>query len=96
MFIPPPFFRTVTQFTSQRRKIKRRLTNTGAPVVLLNRGRPELVVQDVEAYRKLIARLDHLEAMDAIREGMADIHAGRGIPLKQALAQMKKAIGKKG
>ncbi len=52
MFIPPPFFRSVTQFKSQRRKIKRRLTNTGSPVVVLNRGRPEFVVQDIEAYRE--------------------------------------------
>lgn len=48
----------------------------------------EIVVQDAESYRKLVARLERAEAVIAIREGLLDADAGRVHPARKALAEL--------
>jgi PHD/YefM family antitoxin component YafN of YafNO toxin-antitoxin module len=43
---------------------------TGNPVVLTVNGKAELIVQDAEAYQKLLDTVERLEAIAAINAGL--------------------------
>jgi predicted transcriptional regulator len=69
------------------------LSKSGEPLVLRVNGKAQIVVQDAEAYQKLIAaapRNDHEETMAAIREGMADVAAGRTKPAREVIRALAK------
>jgi prevent-host-death family protein len=70
------FKRNTTDFLEQMR-------GTGHPVVLTINGRAELVVQDAGSYQKLLDHGDHLEALEGIARGLADVEAGRVTPLTE-------------
>jgi prevent-host-death family protein len=85
---------SLTNFKRQTAVYLERLHKTGEPVVLTVNGRAQVVVQDAGAYQKLVeaaARVEREETIAAIREGLADVKAGRTKPARAAL----KALGKK-
>jgi prevent-host-death family protein len=85
---------SLTNFKRQTAVYLERLHKTGAPVVLTVNGKARVVVQDAGAYQKLVdaaAKADREETIAAIREGLADVKAGRTKPARAAL----KALGKK-
>lgn len=59
------------------------MRESGRPLVLTINGRAELVVQEAAAYQKLLDRLDEFEALQAIRQGLEDVDAGRVTPLRE-------------
>jgi prevent-host-death family protein len=85
---------SLTNFKRQTAVYLDRLHKTGEPVVLTVNGKAQVVVQDAGAYQKLVeaaARVEREETIAAIREGLADVKAGRTKPARAAL----KALGKK-
>ncbi len=69
------FKRNTSSFLDQMR-------GNGHPVVLTINGKAELVVQDAASYQKLLDRLDELESLERIKQGLVDVKAGRVTPLK--------------
>ncbi len=61
------------------------LTRDGAPRVVTVDGRPRFVVQDAEAYGRLVEALDMAEAAAGIRRGMESKARGEGVPMRDAL-----------
>ena len=61
----------LTDFKRKTSDFVSRLKTTRRPVVLTVNGRAELVVQDAESYQKILYRLEKLEAVEAIRVGIA-------------------------
>lgn len=87
---------SLTNFKRQTAKCLLRLHQTGLPMVLTVNGKPEVVVQDAAAYRRLVdlaARADRETAVDAIREGLADAEAGRVKPARKVLKTLAKRYG---
>jgi prevent-host-death family protein len=85
---------SLTNFKRRTAVYLERLQKTGEPVVLTVNGKAQVVVQDAGAYQKLVeaaAKSDRDETIAAIREGLADVKAGRTKPARAAL----KALGKK-
>ena len=85
---------SLTNFKRQTAVYLERLHKTGQPVVLTVNGKAQVVVQDAGAYQKLVdaaAKAEREETLAAIREGLADMKAGRSKPARAAL----KALGKK-
>jgi PHD/YefM family antitoxin component YafN of YafNO toxin-antitoxin module len=52
-------------------------------------GKAAAVVQDAESYQKLIDRLELLESVAKIRQGINEFEQGEGMPLNQAFAEFK-------
>jgi PHD/YefM family antitoxin component YafN of YafNO toxin-antitoxin module len=75
----------LTDFQRHTKAHLKRLKKTGRPHVLTVNGRAELVVQDAEAYQKLLEALDRAEALEGIRRGLEDVKAGRTRPLAEVL-----------
>jgi prevent-host-death family protein len=87
---------SLTNFKRQTPAYLRKLHKTGSPIVLTINGKAEVVVQDAAAYQQLVERAeraDRAEAVAAIREGLADVAAGRVKPARQALEALAKKYG---
>src|SRR5271155_5362656 len=87
---------SLTNFKRQTAEYLTRLHKTGEPVVLTVNGKAEVVVQDAEAYQKLVeaaAKADREETVAAIREGLADVAAKRTKPARAALKSLAKKYG---
>jgi prevent-host-death family protein len=87
---------SLTNFKRQTAEYLARLHESGEPVVLTVNGKAEVVVQDAAAYQKLVeaaARARHEETIEAIREGLADVAAGRTRGAKAALRALARKHG---
>jgi len=69
------------------------MKKTHRPVVLTVNGKAELVVQDAKSYQQILERLDRLEAVEAIRLGIAAAKEGRAKPARRALAALPEKLG---
>jgi prevent-host-death family protein len=79
------FKRNTTDFLEQMEK-------TGAPVVLTINGKAKIVVQDAESYQRMLELLDKAETVEAIRQGLSDVEAGKTMSLDQFDKEMRKKI----
>ena len=87
---------SLTNFKRQTADYLVRLHKTGEPVVLTVNGKAEVVVQDAEAYQKLVdaaAKADRDETVAAIKAGLADVVAKRTKPARAALKALAKKYG---
>jgi prevent-host-death family protein len=87
---------SLTDFKRNTNDFVKMIRETKAPVVLTVNGKAELVVQDAASYQALQERVDHLETLDAIREGIASAARGELKPAEQVLAEMKAKYGIQG
>ncbi len=87
---------SLTNFKRQTSQYLERLHETGDPVVLTVNGKSQVVVQDVAAYQRLVelaSNADRELTVAAIREGLADVKAGRTKPARSALRILAKKYG---
>lgn len=80
------FKRNTPQFIQQMKE-------TGEPVVLTINGRAEIVVQDAEAYQKLLAEVDRLHTLEAIKRGLNDVEEGRTVSVAEFDKEMRSKHG---
>lgn len=87
---------SLTAFKRDSALMLKRLHKSGEPVVLTVNGKAEVVVQDATAYQRLVERAEaaeRAETVAAIREGLADVEAGRTKPARAALRALAKKYG---
>jgi PHD/YefM family antitoxin component YafN of YafNO toxin-antitoxin module len=89
--------RSVTDFQRNAKTHIARLRKTKAPMVLTVNGSASVIVQDANTYQRLVDRVEEMEELQrfvaAVNEGIADMKAGRMIPLEEARARMEKKFG---
>ena len=83
----------LTDFKRNTSDFMNQMKQTHRPVVLTVNGKAELVVQDAESYQRILDRLERLEAVEAIRIGIAAAKEGRVRPARQALAELQAELG---
>ena len=74
---------SLTSFRRNSGEFIRRLRKSKRPLVLTVRGKAQAVVQDAEAYQRLLDTAARADVYEAIRQGLDDICARR----TQALAE---------
>jgi prevent-host-death family protein len=74
---------SLTDFKKNTSEFINQLKETGAPLVLTINGKAELVVQDAAAYQKLRQVAEEARVLEGIRQGIADMKAGRTISLDE-------------
>ena len=87
---------SLTNFKRQTAEYLERLHRSGEPVVLTVNGRAQVVVQDAAAYQRLVdaaAKADREQTIAAVRQGLADVKAGRTKPARAALKALAKKYG---
>lgn len=80
------FRRRSAEFLKQLKKSKR-------PVVLTVNGKAAAVVQDAEAYQRLLDIAAQADAAQGIRQGLEDVKAGRVRPAREFFAEFEARHG---
>ena len=76
-------------------ELLRQLKAEGHPIVLTINGKAELVIQDTASYQKLIELAERAETMEALRESVAEMKAGKGIPAEEVFAEMEQILAER-
>ncbi len=77
------FRRNSGRFLSQLRRSRR-------PLVLTVRGKAKAVVQDAEAYQRLLDAAARADVHEAIRQGLEDIAHGRTRPAREVFDDIRR------
>jgi prevent-host-death family protein len=80
------FRRRSGDFMKQLRKSKR-------PVVLTVEGRAAAIVQDAEAYQRLLDIAALADPREGIRQGLEEARAGKGMPIREFFAEFRAKHG---
>jgi len=75
----------MTTFRRNPAKFIKRLKKTKEPFILTINGKAEAVVQDAEAYQRLLDIAAQAEAFEGIRQGVQDVKKGRVRPARESL-----------
>jgi len=79
----------LTTFRNNSVKMMKQLRKTGRPIVLTVNGKTEAVVQSAESYQRLLDIAAAADIREAIRQGDADVAAGRVRPAGEIFAEMR-------
>lgn len=80
----------LTDFQRRTKDHIRRLRRSGRPAILTVNGKASVIVQDAEAYQRLLEDLDRAEAVAGIRRGLVAADRGRGTPAGEALDKIRR------
>jgi len=85
--------RSLTEFVRHSKECVGRIKEKRFPMVLTVNGKAEVVVQDAESYQKLLDRLDRIETLEAIRQGLEEAERGEGRPAREVFAELSAKYG---
>jgi prevent-host-death family protein len=80
------FRRRSSEFLKQLKKSKR-------PVVLTVKGKAAAIVQDAQAYQRLLDIAARADAEEGIRQGLEDIRAGKVRPAREFFDEFQAGRG---
>jgi prevent-host-death family protein len=80
----------MTTFRRNPGKFLKLLKKTKKPLVLTINGKAEAVVQDAEAYQRLLNIAAQAYASEGIRQGLEDVKKGRIRPAREALEMFRR------
>lgn len=69
------------------------MKSTGHPIVLTINGKAELVIQDATSYQHLLDRLEDLETIMGIKQGLEDLENGHTRFMNQFIEEMQQKYG---
>ena len=80
---------SLSEFQRNTKRYVSQMQESEKPIVLTVNGQAQLVVQDAKAYQKLLDRLEYIETVAALKEGIAEVDTGKAIPAREALQALK-------
>ena len=83
----------MTTFRRNPVEFIRRLKKTGRPIILTVNGKAEAIVQDAEAYQRLLDLAARADAAEGIRQGLQDIEKGRTKPARDVFNEVRAKYG---
>lgn len=87
-------FRTysLTEFKRNTLEFLTKLKEDGLPIILTVNGKPEVVIQDVRSYQKLLTIQERFKVLDGIRRGLGCIERGETQPFEEFFDELFKEI----
>lgn len=86
--------RSVTDFARNTKEHIERLQLSGEPEVLTVNGKATLVVQDAEAYQKLLDQIDYAETVRILRERISAYKKDkRAVPFRKVIQEIAAKAG---
>jgi len=83
----------LTTFRRKSGEFMKHLKKSKRPVVLTVNGKAEAVVQDAEAYQRLLDIAARADVFEAIRQGLDDVARGRTRPAREVFAEFRHKHG---
>jgi prevent-host-death family protein len=84
---------SLTTFRRRSGDFMKQLQKSKRPVVLTVKGKAAAVVQDAEAYQRLLDTAARSDAQEGIRQGLADTKKGRVRPAREFFADFEARHG---
>ena len=84
---------SLSDFQRKTRKHVERLRESGRPEVLTINGKASLVVQDADAYQRLLELADRMDTLLAVKAGLESTRRDEGISLEQFDREMRSKHG---
>jgi prevent-host-death family protein len=81
---------SITTFRRKSGILLKQLKRSQRPVFLTVRGKPVAVVQDADAYQRLLDIAARADVFEAIRQGLDDIDNGRTRPAKEVFDEVRR------
>ena len=84
---------SLTTFRRRSGDFMKQLRKSRRPVVLTVRGKAAAVVQDAEAYQRLLDIAAQADAVEGIRQGLDDLAHGRTRPAREVFDEIRRKHG---
>jgi prevent-host-death family protein len=84
---------SLTTFRRSSGDLMKQLRKTKRPVVLTVHGKAAAVVQDAEAYQRLLDIAARADAEEGIRQGLEDVAHARTGPAREVFDQIRRKHG---
>ncbi len=84
---------SLTTFRRNSGEFIRHLRKSKRPLVLTVRGKAQAVVQDAEAYQRLLDTAARADVYEAIRQGLDDVAHGRTRPAREVFDDLRRRHG---
>jgi prevent-host-death family protein len=84
---------SLTTFRRRSGDFMKQLRRSKRPVVLTVKGKAAAVVQDAEAYQRLLNIAARADAKEGIRQGLEDAGSGRVRPVKEFFVEVEARHG---
>lgn len=84
---------SLTTFRRRSGEFLKQLKKSKRPVVLTVKGRAVAVVQDAEAYQRLLDIAAHAQAAEGIRQGLEDVREGKVRPAREFFEEFETRHG---
>ena len=84
---------SLTTFRRRSGDFMKQLKNTKRPVVLTVKGKAAAIVQDAEAYQRLLDIAARADAEEGIRQGLDDVANGRTRPAREVFDEIRHKHG---
>lgn len=84
---------SLTNFRRQSGKFLKQLKKTKRPMVLTVNGKAEAIVQDAEAYQRLLDIAARADVYEALRQSEDDIANGRTRPAREFFEEFRRRHG---
>ncbi|RYG68465.1 type II toxin-antitoxin system Phd/YefM family antitoxin [bacterium] len=84
---------SLTEFQRNAKSYIQQIKDTKLPIAITVNGEAEVVVQDARLYQAMVDELEKMRLFEAIREGEADVAAGRTRPADEVFAEIKEEFG---
>jgi prevent-host-death family protein len=84
---------SLTTFRRRSGDFMKQLKKSKRPVVLTVKGKAAAIVQDAEAYQRLLDIAARMDAEEGIRQGLEDARKGKIRPAKEFFAEFEAEHG---
>jgi prevent-host-death family protein len=84
---------SLTTFRRRSGDFMKQLKKSKRPVVLTVKGKAAAIVQDAEAYQRLLDIAARADSEEGIRQGLADVAHGRTRPAKEVFDDIRRKHG---
>ena len=84
---------SLTTFRRRSGEFMKQLKKSRRPVVLTVRGKAAAIVQDAEAYQRLLDIAAPADVREGIRQGLDDAKKGRTRPAREFFAELEAKYG---
>ena len=84
---------SLTTFRRRSGDVMKQLKESKRPVVLTVKGKAVAVVQDAEAYQRLLDIAARADSEEGIRQGLDDVAHGRTRPAKEVFDEIRRKHG---
>jgi prevent-host-death family protein len=84
---------SLTTFRRRSGDFLKQLKKSKRPVVLTVKGKAAAIVQDAEAYQRLLDLAANADAEEGIRQGLDDVTQGRTRPAREVFDEIRRKHG---